>query len=439
LFRKDDIAVKILKDKKELEQFLSNLDSIDYQAIEEIEDKVKKIITDVKLKKDEAILNYTRLFDCKEFELEDLIVKEEEIDRAFFECQKEDDKFVQALKLAYENIYQYHLKQKEETWLFTKDDTILGQIVRPLERVGIYVPGGNGSYPSTVLMNSIPAKVAGVKEIIMVTPPNRDKKINKYTLAAAKICGVNKIFKVGGAQAIAALAFGTEQIPKVDKIVGPGNIYVAIAKKILFGNVDIDSVAGPSEVLIIADSFANPKYVAADLLSQAEHDTMARCILITTSQDLALEVSKKVDEMLKENPNQIAAQSVERNGVIIVVEDLDDAVEIANRICPEHLELCCKNPEDLIFKIKNAGAIFVGEFSPEPIGDYIAGPNHVLPTSGTARFFSPLGVYDFVKRISLIKYSKEQFLKDAPFAIEIAQKERFLFHANSLKVRLEDV
>lgn len=346
---------------------------------------------------------------------------------------------MQALELAYENIYQYHLKQKEETWLFTKGDTILGQIVRPLERVGIYVPGGNGSYPSTVLMNSIPAKVAGVKEIIMVTPPDKEKKINKYTLAAAKICGVNKIFKVGGAQAIAALAFGTELIPKVEKIVGPGNIYVAIAKKILFGNVDIDSIAGPSEVLIIADSFANPKYVAADLLSQAEHDAMARCILITTSQDLALEVNKKVDEMLKANPNQIAAQSIERNGVIIIVEDLDDAVEIANRICPEHLELCCKNSEDLIFKIKNAGAIFVGEFSPEPIGDYIAGPNHVLPTSGTARFFSPLGVYDFVKRISLIKYSKEQFLKDAPFAIEIAQKEGFLFHANSLKVRLEDV
>lgn len=430
--------MKIIKDKNDLEQFLDN-DSDSYKDVEQVEEKVKKIISDVKFKKDEAVLNYTRLFDCEEFDFEDLIVKEEEIDRAFMECQKENYKFIQALEKAYENIYQYHLKQKEETWIFTKGDAILGQIIRPLEKVGIYVPGGNGSYPSTVLMNSIPAKVAGVKEIVMVTPPNREKKINKYTLAAAKICGIDKIFKVGGAQAIAALAFGTKLIPKVDKIVGPGNIYVTIAKKILFGNVDIDSVAGPSEVLIIADSFANPKYVAADLLSQAEHDIMAKCILITTSQDFALEVSKKLDEMLKLNPNPIAAQSIEENGLIIIVEDLDEAVDVANRICPEHLELYCKSAEDLVFKIKNAGAIFIGEFSPEPIGDYIAGPNHVLPTSGTARFFSPLGVYDFVKRISLIKYSKEQFLDDAPFAIEIAEKEGFLFHANSLKVRLEDV
>nr|WP_045165533.1 histidinol dehydrogenase [Caldicellulosiruptor naganoensis] len=422
-----------------MERYLETISFIGYGVVEEIEKKVKKIIADVSSRKDEAVLEYTRLFDCKEMEPVDLLVKEDEIEEAYFECQEEEPKFIEALKIAYENIYQYHLKQKEETWLYTKEDSVLGQIIRPLERVGIYVPGGNGSYPSTVLMNSIPAKVAGVKEIIMVTPPDKEKKVNKYTLAAAKICGINKIFKVGGAQAIAALAIGTELIPKVDKIVGPGNIYVAIAKKLLFGVVDIDSIAGPSEVLIIADSSANPKYVAADLLSQAEHDTMARCILITTSKELAFEVVENINGMLKANPNPIASQSIEKNGAIVIIEDLEEATQIANMICPEHLELCCKEPEDLIFKIKNAGAIFVGEFSPEPIGDYIAGPNHVLPTSGTARFFSPLGVYDFVKRISVIKYSKEQFFKDAPFAIEMAEKERFLFHANSLKVRLEDV
>ncbi|WAM34828.1 histidinol dehydrogenase [Caldicellulosiruptor morganii] len=431
--------MRIIEEKIELEKYLRSIAFTDYREIEEIEEKVKKIITDVIFRKDEAILEYTRLFDCKEIEFVDLTVKEDEIERAYLECQEEEPEFIEALKIAYENIYQYHLRQKEETWLYVKGDTILGQIIRPLEKVGIYVPGGNGSYPSTVLMNSIPAKIAGVKEIIMVTPPDKHKKINKYTLAAAKICGINKIFKVGGAQAIAALAIGTQLIPRVDKIVGPGNIYVAIAKKVLFGVVDIDSVAGPSEVLVIADSSANPKYVAADLLSQAEHDTRAKSILITTSKELAFEVVENINEMLKTNPNPIAFQSIEKNGVVIIVEDLEEAASISNIICPEHLELCCKNPEELIFKIKNAGAIFVGEFSPEPIGDYIAGPNHVLPTSGTARFFSPLGVYDFVKRVSVIKYSKDQFFKDAPLAIEVAQKEGFSFHANSLKVRLEDV
>lgn len=431
--------MQILKEENTIKNFLEGLDLFTNQRLNEIEEKVKEIIEEVRTNKDSAIVNYTKLFDSPDFDLNDLIVKDEEIEQAYLECKKEDMEFISALEVAYKNIYEYHSKQKEESWFFSKDGSILGQIIRPLERVGIYVPGGKGAYPSTVLMNCVPASVAGVKDIVMVCPPSKDKRINKYVLAAAKICGIRKVFKVGGAQAIAALTFGTNLIPRVDKIVGPGNIYVAVAKKLLFGYVDIDSVAGPSEILIIADESAKPKYISADLLSQAEHDTMAKSILVTTSEKLALDVKTQVEKMLKEYTNPVAEQSIRDNGVIIVVDNIERAIEIANLISPEHLQLNCKDPDEVFFKIKNAGAIFVGDYSPEPIGDYIAGPNHVLPTAGTARFFSPLGVYDFVKRISIIKYSREEFSKESHYAINIAQKEGFLFHANSLKVRFEDV
>lgn len=431
--------MRILSSKQQIENYIETVKIRKWENEEEIEQKVRRIISDVKDKKDEALLYYTRLFDCEGICLGELQVSQEEIERAYFECEREDKDFIDALNTAYKNIYEYHMRQKEESWFYIKNGSLLGQIIKPLEKVGIYVPGGKGAYPSTVLMNSIPAKVAGVEKIIMVTPPDKNKSISKYTLAAAKICGIDKIYKVGGAQAVAALAFGTQIIPKVDKIVGPGNIYVATAKKLLFGYVDIDSVAGPSEVMVVADGSANPKYIAADLLSQAEHDPMARCILVTTSLQIAQEVSENVDKMLAIFENSVALESIERNGVIIVVDSLSEAAEIVNIIAPEHLEICCNDAEKILFKIRSAGAVFIGEYSPEPIGDYIAGPNHVLPTSGTASFFSPLGVYDFVKRMSLIKYSKEQFLTDAPYAINIAQKEGFIFHANSLKVRLEDV
>jgi len=431
--------VRILNSKQQVENYIEMAQIRKWENEEEIEQKVRQIISDVKDKKDEALLYYTRLFDCEGICLDELQVSQEEIERAYFECEREDKDFIDALNTAYKNIYEYHMRQKEESWFYIKNGSLLGQIIKPLEKVGIYVPGGKGAYPSTVLMNSVPAKVAGVEKIIMVSPPDKNKSISKYTLAAAKICGIDEVYRVGGAQAVAALAFGTQIIPKVDKIVGPGNIYVATAKKLLFGYVDIDSVAGPSEVMVIADESANPKYIAADLLSQAEHDPMARCILVTTSLQVAQEVSENVEKMLAIFENSVAMEAIEKNGVIIVVESLFEAAEIANIIAPEHLEICCNDTEEVLFKIKNAGAIFIGEYSPEPIGDYIAGPNHVLPTSGTASFFSPLGVYDFVKRMSLIKYSKEQFFSDVQHAINIAQKEGFLFHANSLKVRLEDV
>ncbi|WPX07628.1 histidinol dehydrogenase [Anaerocellum danielii] len=431
--------MRILSSRQQIENYIKTTKIRKWEDEEEIEQKVRRIITEVKDKKDEAVLYYTRLFDCEDICLDELQVTQEEIERAYFECEREDRDFIDALNAAYKNIYEYHMRQKEESWFYVKNGSLLGQIIRPLEKVGIYVPGGKGSYPSTVLMNSIPAKVAGVEKIIMVTPPDKQKNISKYTLAAAKICGVDIIYKVGGAQAIAALAFGTQIIPKVDKIVGPGNIFVATAKKLLFGYVDIDSVAGPSEVMVIADGSANPKYIAADLLSQAEHDPMARCILVTTSIQVAQEVSENVEKMLARFENSVALEAIEKNGAVIVVDSLSEAAEIANIIAPEHLEICSNNVEEVLLKIRNAGAVFIGEYSPEPVGDYIAGPNHVLPTSGTASFFSPLGVYDFVKKMSLIKYSKEQFFLDAQHAINIAQKEGFLFHANSLKVRLEDV
>ncbi|AEH51104.1 histidinol dehydrogenase [Pseudothermotoga thermarum] len=401
---------------------------------------VRKIVEDVYINKDEALLRYTRHFDCPDFQYEDFVVKNEEIELAYEWCEKNDPEFLLAVKKAYENIECYHKNQLEKSWFYTtQNGSVLGQLIFPLKRVGIYVPGGKASYPSTVLMCSIPAKVANVEEIVLVSPPNKQKKLNTYVLATAKICGIDKIFKIGGAQAIAALAFGTDILPKVDKIVGPGNLYVALAKKIVFGIVDIDSIAGPSEVAIVADESANPTFIAYDLLAQAEHDPLARTFLITTSKDLATEVSRQVEDILMAEPNEIARESIENQGLIILVEKLEQVVDVVEKIAPEHLELLCKGWEDLLVKIKSAGAIFVGEFSPEAIGDYLAGPNHVLPTQGTARFFSPLGVYDFVKRTSLIKYSKSDFLKNHRHAVKIAYIEGLKFHARSLEVREKDV
>ncbi len=406
----------------------------------EQEEKVKEIVRQVYLERDEALLKYTRLFDCPVCELDELVVSEEEIDLAYRWCEENEPDFLKAIRKAYENIKEFHEKQIEKSWFYnTSNGSTLGQIITPLKRVGIYVPGGRASYPSTVLMCVIPAKVAGVEEIVMVSPPDRQGRLNKYILTAARICGVEKIFKVGGAQAIAALAFGTKILPKVDKIVGPGNIYVALAKKLLFGVVDIDSVAGPSEIAIIADESANPRFIAFDLLAQAEHDPLARTFLITNSNQLASKVSEEIQKLLFEEPNEVASKSLEKYGLIILVEELNQAINVVESISPEHVELICKNWEELWANIKSAGAIFIGEFSPEAIGDYIAGPNHVLPTQGTARFFSVLGVHDFIRRTSLIKYSKTDFLENYKHAVNLARAEGLHFHAKSLEVRNENV
>ncbi len=404
------------------------------------EETVRKIIGEVCANKDEALVKYTKLFDCPDFELDDLTVMAEEIESAYRWCEKNDPDFLIAIRVAYENIKVYHEKQVEKSWFYeTTNESVLGQFIVPLNRVGIYVPGGRASYPSTVLMGALPAKVAGVKEIVMVSPPNKQKEISKYVLAAAKVCGIERIFRVGGAQAVAGLAFGTKMLPKVDKIVGPGNIYVALAKKLLFGVVDIDSVAGPSEIAIVADEYANPEYVALDLLAQAEHDPLARTFLITVSESFAIEVLRKIQQFLSDEQNEVARESIENQGYVILVKDLLEAVDIVEIIAPEHLELACRNWEDIATKVKSAGALFIGEFSPEAIGDYVAGPNHVLPTAGTARFFSSLGVYDFVKRTSLVKYSKTEFLMNYKHAAKIAHVEGLKFHAKSLEVRGEDV
>ncbi|MEZ0535865.1 histidinol dehydrogenase [Caldicellulosiruptoraceae bacterium PP1] len=412
-----------------LENFIKDKEFIN----QKYEQDVKTIIDYVKKEKDKALVELTNKFDCNNFTYDDLIVPKKEIDEAYNSVEKD---FLFSLENAYKNIYEFHSKQKEESWFYYRSNSMLGQIIRPLENVGIYVPGGNAAYPSTVLMNAVPATVACVSNIYMVSPPGKDKKINKYILAAAKFCNIENIYKIGGAQAIAALSFGTETIPKVDKIVGPGNIWVATAKKLLYGVVDIDMIAGPSEILIIADETANPNYIAHDLLSQAEHDINASSILITTSEKLAHKVYDNVFELLSKNSNSIAKKSIDENAIIIIVNNLKTATDISNRISPEHLEIVTNENHNILRFIKNAGSIFLGEYSPEPIGDYIAGPNHVLPTGGTARFFSPLGVYNFIKRMSIIEYSKEQFEKDALYAINIAKNEGLNFHAQSLKVRL---
>lgn len=401
------------------------------------EKTVNDIIEDVRTRKDEAIFEYTMKFDKCEMSADRIRVTKEEIQEAYE--QLEDD-FVATMKHSAENIRKFHQKQLHNSWIVPEDDgSILGQKITPISISGVYVPGGKAAYPSSVLMNVIPAKVAGVSRIIMTTPPSADGKVNPGTLVAADIAGVDKIYKVGGAQAIAAMAFGTQSIPKVDKITGPGNIFVALAKKACFGYVSIDSIAGPSEILVLADETANPRFVAADLLSQAEHDEMASAILITTSEELAQQVSREVDAFTNVlSRKEIICKSLENYGYIFVAENMEQAIDAVNEIASEHLEILTKSPYEVMTKVKNAGAIFLGEYSSEPLGDYFAGPNHILPTNGTARFFSPLNVDDFLKKTSIISYSKDA-LQAVHKEIELfAEKEGLTAHANSIKVRFEE-
>ena len=395
---------------------------------------VKGILDDVKLRGDQALYDYNKKFD--NVSLSSLQVTEKEIEDAFNRLDKE---LLDVIKYSHENIVRYHTKQKRNDFLDKDTDgVILGQIINPIEKVGIYVPGGTAAYPSTVLMNAVPAKVAGVEEIVMVTPPNEDGTISDVILAAAKIAGVTKIFKVGGAQAVAALSYGTETIPAVYKIVGPGNIFVAMAKKMVFGEVAIDMVAGPSEVLIISDDSSDPVHIAADLLSQAEHDKLAACILVTTSEELAKSVAIEIESQLAELPRQeIARESINNNGKIIIAKSIEEAILISNEIAPEHLELAVMDPFALLSKIKNAGSIFLGHNTPEPLGDYLAGPNHTIPTSGTAKFASPLSVDDFIKKSSVIYYSKEALEKVKDKVILFAESEGLTAHANSVRKRFK--
>ena len=402
----------------------------------EYEKRVAAILEDVKENRDKAVFALTKKFDGADITSENIVVSEEEINEAY---ELVDPSLVAIIRKAKENIRIYHEKQKQYSWFDSKPNgTMLGQKVTPLHRVGVYVPGGKAVYPSSVLMNILPAKVAGVDEIVMTTPPGKDGKINPNTLVAAKEAGVDVIYKVGGAQAIAAMAYGTESIPKVDKIVGPGNIYVALAKKAVYGHVNIDSIAGPSEILVVADETANPRYVAADLLSQAEHDELASAILVTTSEELAKKVSEQADVFVEElTRTEIMKKSLDNYGYILVADTMEDVIDIANEIASEHLEIMTKNPYDVMMKIRNAGAIFIGEYSSEPLGDYFAGPNHVLPTNGTAKFFSPLSVDDFIKKSSIIAYSREA-LEEIHLDIEhFAEAEQLTAHANSIKVRFE--
>ena len=415
---------------------LSNLLKRSPNSYGEHEGRVSTIIDDIKSRRDEAVFEYTKKFDGYDLNADNIIVTEDEIKAAYEEI---DAGLVEIIRKALVNIRNYHAKQKRNSWFdATPDGTILGQKITPLARVGVYVPGGKAAYPSSVLMNVVPAKVAGVDEIIMCTPPGKDGKIYCGTLVAAKEAGVDVIYKVGGAQAIAAMAYGTESVPKVDKIVGPGNIYVALAKKAVYGQVGIDSIAGPSEIMVLADESANPRFVAADLLSQAEHDELASAILVTTSRELAEKVSEETEGFLRElSRRQIIEKSLENYGYILLAKDMDEAVAVVNEIASEHLELVTKDPFQTMTKIRNAGAIFLGEYSSEPLGDYFAGPNHVLPTNGTAKFFSPLEVDDFIKKSSIISYSREALGAIHTDIEKFAQAEGLTAHANSIKVRFE--
>ena len=401
------------------------------------EEAVNGILLDVKENGDKALFAYTKKFDGAELSIESVEVTQEEIEKAY---EQVDEELVSIIRKSMENVRVYHEKQKQYSWFDTTEKgTMLGQKVTPLSSVGVYVPGGKAAYPSSVLMNIIPAKVAGVKNICMVTPPGRDGSVTPTTLVAAKEAGADHIYKIGGAQAVAALAYGTESIPKVDKIVGPGNIYVALAKKAVYGHVSIDSIAGPSEVLVLADETANPRVVAADLLSQAEHDELASSILVTTSMELAQAVEKEIEGFVKVlSRKEIIQKSLDNFGYLLVADNMEDAIAITNAIASEHLEIVTKNPFEVMMKIENAGAIFLGEYSSEPLGDYFAGPNHVLPTNGTAKFFSPLGVDDFVKKSSLIYYSKEALAEVHKDVEKFATAEHLTAHANSIAVRFEE-
>ena len=401
----------------------------------EFEGRVNDIIQNVREKKDEAIFDYTKRFDGADINAGNILVTEEEIREAYAQV---DEKLLGVIKKALVNIRKYHEKQMQNSWFTCEDGIILGQKVTPLNIAGVYVPGGKAVYPSSVLMNVLPAKVAGVPRIVMCTPPGKDGKVYPSTLVAAKEAGVDEIYKVGGAQAIAAMAFGTESVPKVDKIVGPGNIYVALAKKAVFGYVSIDSIAGPSEILVLADETANACYVAADLLSQAEHDEMASAILITTSKKLAEEVSKEVDQFVAVlSRKEIIQKSLDNYGYILVAPTMEDAIDATNEIASEHMEIVTKDPFHVMTRIKNAGAIFIGEYSSEPLGDYFAGPNHVLPTNGTAKFFSALSVDDFIKKSSIISYSREALEPIHKDIETFAECEQLTAHANSIRVRFE--
>ena len=395
---------------------------------------VQEILSNVREKRDEAVFAYTEKFDGVKLSAKNVKVTEEEIAEAY---EKVDEGLLQVIRKALKNIEDYHAKQMQYSWFDSKPDgTMLGQKVTPLWRVGVYVPGGKAVYPSSVLMNIVPAKVAGVNEIVMVTPPGKDGKVCPTTLVAAKEAGADVVYKVGGAQAVAALAYGTESIPKVDKIVGPGNIYVALAKKAVYGHVSIDSIAGPSEILVLADETANPRYVAADLLSQAEHDELASAILVTTSRKLAQQVSVEVDGFVKVlSRAEIIKKSLENYGHILVADNLEDAIDAVNEIASEHLEIMTADPYQVMMKVRNAGANFIGEYSSEPLGDYFAGPNHILPTNGTAKFFSPLSVDDFLKKSSLIAYSREALEKVHEDIERFAKAEQLTAHANSIEVR----
>ena len=403
----------------------------------EYESTVTEIVNTVREKGDEAIFAYTKKFDGADINANNIVVTKEEIEEAYTLVPKE---LVEVIRKALVNIEKYHAKQRQNSWFTTEDGIILGQKVTPLAKVGVYVPGGKAVYPSSVLMNVMPAKVAGVGKVFMTTPCNKEGKVNPSTLVAANEAGVDVIYKCGGAQAIAALAFGTESIEKVDKIVGPGNIFVALAKKAVFGYVSIDSIAGPSEILVLADETANPTYVAADLLSQAEHDELASAILVTTSERIADEVEKEIERFVKIlSRKDIIQKSLDNFGYLLVADNKKDAIDCVNAIASEHLEVVTANPFEDMTYIKNAGAIFLGQYSSEPLGDYFAGPNHVLPTNGTARFFSPLSVDDFIKKSSIISYSKEALETVYPDIVKFAENEQLTAHANSIRVRFEDI
>ena len=423
-------------DKNTRENILSDLLKRDPNNYDTYGETVQEIVNQVKEKKDEAVFAYTKQFDGASINAGNVRVTEAEIKEAMEAVEPE---LLKIMKKAMDNIRDYHQMQVRRSWFDTKKNgVILGQKVTALESVGVYVPGGKAAYPSSVLMNIIPAEVAGVERIVMVTPPGKDGKVNPVTLTAACLAGATEVYKVGGAQAVAALAFGTQSIPRVNKIVGPGNIFVAVAKKAVYGHVSIDSIAGPSEILILADETANPRFVAADLLSQAEHDELASAILVTTSRKLAEKVSAEVDRFVEQlSRKEILEKSLENFGYILVASSMDEAVETANAIASEHLEIVTKDPFAVMTRIRNAGAIFIGEYSSEPLGDYFAGPNHVLPTNGTAKFFSPLGVDDFIKKSSIVYYTREALEPVHKDIIAFAKAERLTAHANSIQVRFE--
>ena len=428
---------KVTLTKESTKDILDNLLKRSPDNYGKFESAVADILAKVKAEGDQALFAYTEQFDKAVITKETIRVTEEEIREAY---EQTDPQLLDVIRKALVNIRKYHEKQRQNSWFTSETNgTMLGQKVTPLNRVGVYVPGGRAVYPSSVLMNIVPAKIAGVPHIVMTTPPGKDGKVNPSTLVAAKEAGADEIFKVGGAQAIGALAYGTESVPKVDKIVGPGNIFVALAKKAVYGHVSIDSVAGPSEILVLADETANPHFVAADLLSQAEHDELASAILVTTSSDLADKVEQEIEEYLKKlSRSEIIRKSLDNFGYLLIADTMDDAIEAANEIASEHLEIVTANPFEVMMKIRNAGAIFIGEYSSEPLGDYFAGPNHVLPTNGTAKFFSALSVDDFIKKSSIVYYSREALREIHKDIVQFANAEQLTAHANSIAVRFED-